>query len=148
LISFDTNIALAMVDTGHPSHSKGALFSEQLRGRPDVVVSEFMLLELYVLLRDPAAVRFALGAEPAMEACRDFRTNPAWQVVALPPDFAAFHEELWTRLRSHEVARRRAYDLRLGLSLRYFGVDEFATANLRDFQDVGFARVWNPLVEN
>lgn len=31
------------------------------------------------------------------------------------------------------------------LALHAFGVTEFATANVKDFEGLGFARVWNPV---
>ena len=37
-------------------------------------------------------------------------------------------------------------DARLALTLRHHGVTEFATANLKDFEGFGFAKVWNPLL--
>ena len=40
---------------------------------------------------------------------------------------------------------RRIYDARLAQSLRRQGVTELATGNVKDFQDFGFARVWNPV---
>jgi hypothetical protein len=42
-------------------------------------------------------------------------------------------------------ARRRIYDARLALSLLRQGVTAFATANVKDFEEFGFNRVWNPL---
>ena len=78
---------------------------------------------------------------------RRFLSHRNWQVVALPGNVPKMRGDLWTRVAQANFARTRPYDLQLGLSLRYFGVDEFATANLRDFQDVGFARVWSPLAE-
>lgn len=42
-------------------------------------------------------------------------------------------------------ARRRIIDLRLARTLQRHGVTEFATANVRDFDGLGFARVWNPV---
>jgi len=41
-----------------------------------------------------------------------------------------------------QFAFRRIIDLRLALTLRHHGVTEFATANEKDFQSVGFNRVW------
>ena len=41
----------------------------------------------------------------------------------------------------------RLIDVRLALTLRYHGVTDFATANVKDFNGLGFARVWNPLLE-
>ena len=52
MISFDTNIALAMVDSAHPAHARGLLFSAQVQERSDVVVSEFMLLE-HIPMNEP-----------------------------------------------------------------------------------------------
>jgi hypothetical protein len=45
----------------------------------------------------------------------------------------------------HDFARRRIYDTRTALSLAAFGVTDFTTVNLKDFQDCGFKKVWNPL---
>ena len=38
-----------------------------------------------------------------------------------------------------------AYDLRLARSLIVQGVIEFAAVNVKDFADVGFKRVFNPI---
>lgn len=43
------------------------------------------------------------------------------------------------------MARRRIYDTRTALCLKAFGVTELATANVKDFGEFGFLRVWNPL---
>jgi len=37
-------------------------------------------------------------------------------------------------------------DIRLALTLQHHGVTDFATVNTSDFCDVGFRRVWNPLM--
>jgi uncharacterized protein len=52
---------------------------------------------------------------------------------------------VWRIARKSEAARR-IYDIRLALTLRHYGITEFATANERHFQDFGFLKVWNPLV--
>ena len=44
------------------------------------------------------------------------------------------------------LARRRIYDNRTALTLRAFGITEFATANAKDFEEFGFAKVWNPVL--
>jgi hypothetical protein len=66
-------------------------------------------------------------------------------VIGFPPDSRSFHDQFWPRLRGKDFARRRAFDWRAGLSLIHQGVTEFATVNLKDFQNFGFTRVWNPL---
>ena len=42
-------------------------------------------------------------------------------------------------------ARRRIHDLRLAYTLKYSGVTAFYTRNVKDFADVGFSLLENPL---
>lgn len=145
MISFDTNILLPAVHAGAPSHQSAAEFLGSLQEQDNVAVSELVLLELYLLLRNPVVMGTALGAARAASICEAFREHPRWQLVGLPTESRAFHDGLWPRLRRESFARRRAIDARLGLALRVQGVTAFATVNLKDFQDLGFERVWNPL---
>ena len=145
VISVDTNILLPAVETSNAVHGRAAAFLESLEGREDVALSEFVLLELYVLLRNPAVLIRPLGAAAAAEVCEAFRHHPTWQVVGFPGASRAFHDRFWPRLRDDDFARRRAFDWRVALSLLMQGVDEFATVNEKDFSDFGFVRVWNPI---
>ena len=147
MISMDTNLLLPAMVPGHADHQGAAGFIGEMSRRDDVAISEFILLELYGLLRNPVVLERPLGAAAAAAACRRFREHPRWRLVGLPPDGRRFHDELWAMLDMAGSARRRAYDLRVGLSLVRMGVTEFATVNVRDFEGVGFARVWNPLRE-
>ena len=145
MISLDTNILLPAVESSNPEHNRAATFVGSLQDRTDVAISEFILLELYGLLRNPAVLAKPLTATAAVDVCEAFRQHPRWQVIGFPPDGRAFHDRLWTRLREKSFARRRAYDWRAALSMLRLGVDEWATVNVKDFQDMGFAKVWNPL---
>ena len=119
-----------------------------LDSRQDVVLSELVLLELYGLLRNPATVPIPRSAAEAAALCGAFRSHPRWQVVGLPSESREFHDAFWPRLAEPGFARRRAFDWRTALSLQQHGVDEFATANLKDFEGFGFKRVWNPVARN
>lgn len=44
-----------------------------------------------------------------------------------------------------DFAFRRLYDARSALTLTAQGVTEFATVNAKDYEGLGFRRVWNPL---
>jgi predicted nucleic acid-binding protein len=145
MISVDTNILLPAIDEDRKEHAAAAAFLESLQERDDVVISELLLLELYVLLRNPLVMPHARTAAQAVATCQAFRNHPRWQVLGLPTDSRAFHDALWPGLRESSFARRRAYDWRCALSLLQQGVTEFATANMKDFAGFGFARVWNPL---
>jgi hypothetical protein len=53
--------------------------------------------------------------------------------------------EVWHRAAVPGFARRRIHDLRLAFTLIYNGVTDFYTRNVKDFTDVGFSRLENPL---
>jgi toxin-antitoxin system PIN domain toxin len=145
MISIDTNVLLPAVEADNVQHKKAAAFLDSLHGRDDVIISEFVLLELYVLLRNPAVLAKPLDGAKASAVCEAFRRHPRWQLVGFTPDSRTFHDELWPRLRAKQFARRRAYDWRMALTLLRHGVREFATVNVKDFEGLGFARVWDPL---
>ena len=145
MISLDTNILLPAVEIRNAYHPKAAAFLESLKDRQDVAICEFILLELYVLLRNPAVLANPLPATDATDVCEAFRQHPCWQVIGFPPESRNFHDTFWLKLRQDDFARRRAYDWRAALALIQQGVTEFATVNEKDFRNFGFKRVWNPL---
>jgi uncharacterized protein len=143
MISMDTNILFPMLVQDHPQHASATSFANSLQGR-DVVISELVLLELYNLLRNVSVMTPPLSASAAVDVCESFRNHPRWQIIGFPTDSRLFHDVFWPRLRTKDFARRRAYDWRLALTLLRQGVTEFATANVKDFEGFGFARVWSP----
>jgi uncharacterized protein len=145
MLSIDTNILLPAVEAKNPGHAKAAGFLDSLAGREDVALSEFALVELYGLLRNPAVLKKPLAADAAVAVCQAFRHHPRWLVLGFPPDTRVFHDAFWPLLAGRNLPRRRAYDLRMALSLTRQGVTEFATVNEKDFAGLGFKRVWNPL---
>ena len=148
MTSVDTNLLLPAVERNHASHGLASQWLTRLSADAEVALSEFVLLELYVLLRNPAVVGTPLTPARAADVCAAFRRHPTWRIVGFPVDSRELHDELWARLREPGLARRRAYDLRLALTLRRYGVTDFATVNVKDFEGLGFRRVWNPLSED
>jgi toxin-antitoxin system PIN domain toxin len=146
MISIDTSILLPAVETGNAAHPAASDFLESLQARDDVAICEFILLELYVILRNPTVLPKPLSPAAATDVCEAFRQHPRWQVIGFPADSRAFHDRFWPRLREGDFARRRACDWRAALVLIQNGVTEFATVNEKDFRDFGFKRVWNPLL--
>ncbi len=145
MISIDTNILLPAVESGNTKHPTAAAFLESLQNREDVAISEFILLELYVFLRNPAVLVRPLSPTAASEVCQAFRQHPHWQIIGFPSASRMFFDTLWLRLRENGFARRRACDWRAAFAMIQHGVTEFATVNEKDFRDFGFKRVWNPL---
>jgi predicted nucleic acid-binding protein len=145
VISVDSNLLLYAFSAAAPAHRPAQTFLQSLAGRDDVALSEFVLAEFYLLLRNPAVLARPLSARAASAVIQGYRQNLAWKVLEFPPRALALHDELWLRASTAQAGRRRLYDARTALALRSFGVTEFATTIVKDFAGFGFARVWNPL---
>ncbi len=141
MISIDTNILLYSLNRDCPEHGQARAFLEACAGRSDVAIAELVLVELYVLLRNPAVVRKPLEAVDAAALCQVFRRHPRWALV----DTAEVMDRVWAAAARPGVARRHVFDARLAHTLLDHGVKEFATRNIRDFEGFGFERVFDPL---
>jgi toxin-antitoxin system PIN domain toxin len=141
VISIDTNLLLYSLNRDCPEHGAARAFVEACAGRADVAMAELVLVELYVLLRNPAVVRRPLEAGKAAALCQAFRRHPRWALV----DTAAVMDRVWVAAARPGVARRHVFDARLAHTLLDSGVKEFATRNTRDFEGFGFERVFDPL---
>jgi predicted nucleic acid-binding protein len=145
MISIDANILLYSYAEASHFHLLANRFLEELYGREDVALSEFILAEFYLLLRNPAVLQHPLDAATAAAVIASYRKHPRWKTLGFPPRSRDLHDDLWKHAATRDFARRHIYDTRTALSLIAFGVTDFATLNLKDFQDLGFKRVWNPL---
>jgi predicted nucleic acid-binding protein len=145
MISIDANILLYSYSAASPFHAPAKSFLEELSNREDVALSEFILTEFYLLLRNPAVLQHPLDAPAATSVIASYRKHPRWKTLGFPPRSRELHDEIWKQAAAHDFARRRIYDTRTALSLTAFGVTDFATLNLKDFQNLGFKKVWNPL---
>lgn len=144
-LAFDTNLLFYGVNQDSPSHTDASQFLAGLHDDQTVALSELVLIELYVLLRNPIVNETPLGAEAAAAVIETWRQHPHWSLISLPAGQRRHHDRLWRHAAATDFAYRRVYDARLGFSLVHQGVTEFATVNVRDFQGLGFERVWNPL---
>lgn len=142
MLSFDTNIAVHAANTSSSLHEPALEFLLSLSARADVVISELMLVELYLKLRNEKIFRRPLSSSAAASVCQAYRNNAAWKLV----DAAPVMGDVWRLAGGRGFAIRRIIDARLGLSLVHHGVEDFATTSAKDFQGLGFTRVWNPCV--
>lgn len=144
MISVDTNILLYALNPDSPRHEKAKSWMEDMYQQDDVVLSEFILLELYSLLRNPAVLTRPLTASQAHGIIQNYRAHPRWRLVGFTQDSRALHDRLWHHADEPQIAFRRLFDIRTALTLLEHGVKEFATTNLKDFQNLGFNRVFDP----
>ncbi len=145
MLSIDTNILLHAVNEDSPSHEAAYAWMTSIQGDEEVAVSEFILAELYGLLRNGAVLKHPLSAEEAVEVIQAYRHHPQWRLIGFPTESRPVHDSLWNKARAKNFAFRRLYDTRSALTLMAQGVTDFATVNVKDFEGVGFRRVWNPL---
>ncbi len=145
MLSIDANILLYSYSEASPHHEKAKAFLVSLTQRDDVALSEFVLTEVYLHLRNPAVLAKPLSPADAVAVIQEYRLHPHWRVFGFPPRSRDIHADLWKAAATREFPRRRIYDLRTALCLQAFGVKEFATSNVKDFEGLGFSRVWNPV---
>jgi len=141
LISIDTNVLLYGLNRDCPEHPRAREFLQTCSERADVAIAELVLVELYQLLRNPSVLPRPLDAPDAAAACQRFRSHPRWALIENAPAMS----EVWKLAARRDCPRRHLFDARIGLTLRHHGVGELATRNVRDFEGLGFERVFDPL---
>jgi toxin-antitoxin system PIN domain toxin len=142
MLGIDTNILAYARLARSPWHGKAKSFLEEVADDTQVVISEQVLVELYLLLRNEKIISPPLSAEAAVRECSLFRSHPRWQLV----DSAGVMDQVWPLASARNFPRRKIFDVRLAKSLQSHGVTRLATANVKDFENLGFERVWNPLI--
>ena len=142
MISCDTNILLYAYNKSSNLHEKARGFLESYKKNSDFVICELVLLELYVLLRNPVVIRNPLSSLEAVAICKAYRRNHYWRII----DYrGGLMNKIWDTASKKNFPRRAIFDVRLAFSLQAHGVSLFATRNVKDFKDFGFESVWNPL---
>lgn len=141
MISFDTNIVVHAANADSPLHAEARAYLEETGTRRGVVICELMLVELFLKLCNQRIFPHPMTPLQAGNYCQQLRNNSNWMLVESAPVMA----EVWRWTQRKGFAFRRLIDIRLGLTLRHYGVTHFATTNTKDFAALGFSKVWNPL---
>jgi len=145
MLSIDTNILFHAFNEDSPSHEAAYAWLMSIQQQEDVAISEFILAELYGLLRNPAVLKHPLDADEAVEVIQTYRRHPRWRLIGFPVESRPLHDALWEKARRKDFAFRRLYDARSALTMTAQGVTEFGTANVKDYEGFGFRKVWNPI---
>jgi toxin-antitoxin system PIN domain toxin len=146
MLSIDTNILFYAFNADSPEHRAAYRWLSSLQSDEDVAIAEFILAEFYRLLRNPTVIKRPLSAADAVAVIQSYRHHPRWRLLGFPVESRSLHDTLWQKAAAKDFAFRRLYDARTALTLTTQGVTEFATANVKDFENLGFSKVWNPLV--
>lgn len=141
----DTNLFIHAADPDSPNHARAREFFRVLHSQDDgseFVLCELVLIELYMQLRNAAVFVKPYTAKESAAYCQALKQNPKWRCVDYDN---AVSTKLWQWASTTKFGFRRIIDARLGLTLRHHGVTHLASANVKDFQEFGFQRVWNPM---
>ena len=133
------------LDSESRRHKEARQYLESVAESADFALCELVLLELYGLLRNPVVCRQPYSAPEAAQVIQSFRGQRRWAVLDYPGPQAGLMKKIWEAAAQKTFPYKRVYDLRLALTLRHHGVNEFATRNVKDFEGFGFQRVWDPL---
>ena len=145
MLSIDANILLYAFNTASPWNASAHGWLTSIQRVEDVAISEFILAEFYGLLRNSAVLKHPLPADEAVEVIQTYRTHPRWRLIGFPTESRPLHDALWQKARAKDFAFRKIYDTRSALTMTAQGVTELATVNVKDFEGLGFRKVWNPL---
>ncbi len=143
--SLDTNLLFYSINTQVPEHPRARLFVETALSRPsEWIVADQVWFELYRLLRNPVATKKPLTALQADKTIDYFRNRSGWSRCAWEPRTM---ENLRSHWKKNDFPPKRTFDLILALTLKANGVKEFYTRNTKDFDDLGFFTLINPLAD-
>ena len=95
MTSIDANILLYSYSEASPQHAAAKAFLESLSPRDDVALSEFVLSEVYLHLRNPAVLDAPLSPAEAVAVIQSYRQHPRWRDLGFPPRSRALHTALW-----------------------------------------------------
>jgi uncharacterized protein len=143
MLGIDTNVLLHSLNPVSALHRQATEFlTESFSGvATRVALTDYVLVELYCLLRNPTVMARPLSPAQARDLVTSYWTIPNVMRV----QNANVMDEVWALAGGAAFARRRIFDARLALTLQHIGVTHFATVNTKDFEGLGFEVVWNPL---
>jgi toxin-antitoxin system PIN domain toxin len=143
MMSLDTNVLFYSLNEDCPEHSAClALVHEALTRPQDWIVADQVWFELYRLLRNPLVLRQPLPATEASQKIDWFRSRSGWAHCAWEPFSMEQLKPFWQR---DSFPARRTFDLVLALTLKAQGVAEFFTRNTKDFADLDFFTITDPI---
>jgi predicted nucleic acid-binding protein len=141
--SLDTNILVYAADEDAAEHrAAGAVVEEMLANPAEWILADQVLFEFYRAIRSPLIFPHPLGA---IEAGRRLEFLQGRSGVARCCYELHHWDAVHTLLSDRRTPAARTHDVVLGITLRAHGVRRFFTRNTKDFRDIGFAELINPI---
>ena len=143
LSSLDTNILVYAADADALEHGLARTLLESALTNPEEwILADQVLFEFYKALRNPRIFRKPLNAAAAAERVRFLRVEAGF----LHCCYELKHwDELLPRLGKTGFPYQQTHDLLLGVTLKSNGVTRFYTRNTKDFSEMNFEELINPI---
>ncbi len=107
MTSCDTNILVYAYNTASPEHPSALRFLTENLTNPDFAISELILVEFYVLVRNAALFPKPLSSREAALLVDELRSNRFWTVLK---DTSDVSDLIWGACASSELPRRAVFD--------------------------------------
>ena len=96
MISIDTNILFHAFNADSPLNGRAYDWLADRGDSEHVAISEFVLAELYRLVRNPVTARAgALSAHAAIQLIEAYRHHPRWMLIGFSAHSRSLHDRLW-----------------------------------------------------
>lgn len=143
LSSLDTNLLLYAANEDAAEHVVCKAFLQKVIEAPSGwIIADQVYLELYRAIRNPKVMSYPLSAKQAADHVSILRDQ-------LGIMHCCYNSECWNvviqNLGSAHFPYRRTQDAILAATLVSYGVKTFYTRNTKDFADLGFQAVINPI---
>ena len=141
--SLDTNILLYAVNADCPEHSHAAEVYQLMLDAPEEwILSDQILFEFYRAQRNPRILEHPLGHQQALQQIVFLREKSGVQHCAYE---TSFWPDLFRDNANKNPKSAHIFDRVLAVTLIQNGVTCFYTRNTKDFTDVGFEKLINPI---
>jgi uncharacterized protein len=142
LLSCDTNILVYAYNESAAKHKQARAFLEAQLSNDNFALSELVLLEFYVIIRNRAVFEDPFSPSEAVEIIQELRGNPKWTILKATTDVS---DQVWAAAASKDFPRLMVFDARIAYSLKAEGVKRLATNNLKHFERLGVLEAFDPL---
>ena len=141
--SLDTNILVYAADEDADEHRAASVLVEEMLENPaEWVLADQVLFEFYRAMRNPRIFPHPLGATEAAMRIQFLQSQSG---VARCCYELSYWNGIHTILSDSGTPAARTYDIVLGVTLRSHGVTRFFTRNTKDFSEIGFRDLINPI---
>jgi predicted nucleic acid-binding protein len=139
--SLDTNILIYALNEQCAEHGNAYKLVTEIYNNPsEWIIADQVMFELLRALSNPHIYSNPISISASVKVVTDFRKDCGAQ-------FCAYDQSLFSKITAKysKGHKNRLYDVLLAETLLYAGVTEFYTNNLKDFKNLGFNKLLNPI---